>query len=113
MIRTIHLRRQANHIRFSHNDDATLLTKERVVLLNYDLYLPSDFVPTVVDGEVQEFLLCDMDQILTTMEMNYHDPIKPNCYVVIIDFLLRHGYISPDTPGYLDIVRELRSGDCQ
>lgn len=47
------------------------------------------------------------------MKPNYYDPIKPNCYIVIIDFLLRHGYISPDIPGYLDIVRELRSGQCQ
>jgi hypothetical protein len=87
--------------------------QERVVLFNYDLYLPRDFVPTIVDGEVQEFILSDISTILATMDVDYPDPIKPNCYVVIIDFLLRHGFISPDTAGYLDIVRELRSGDCR
>jgi hypothetical protein len=32
---------------------------------------------------------------------------------VIIDYLVRHGHLSPDTPGYLDVVRELRSGACR
>ena len=85
----------------------------RVVLFNFDLYLPEDFVPTPTDGEVQEFQLWNINQIKQSMSpTTCKDPIKPNCYVVIIDFLLRHGYINPDVPGYLDILRELRSGDC-
>jgi hypothetical protein len=82
-------------------------------LFNYDLYLPESFQPQPVDGEVEEFFLWTVDEILQSMASDYHDPIKPNCYIVIIDFLLRHGYVSPDVPGYLDIVRELRSGFCQ
>eukprot|EP00539_Tryblionella_compressa_P014306 CAMPEP_0178817062 /NCGR_PEP_ID=MMETSP0746-20121128/1686_1 /TAXON_ID=913974 /ORGANISM="Nitzschia punctata, Strain CCMP561" /LENGTH=391 /DNA_ID=CAMNT_0020478131 /DNA_START=148 /DNA_END=1323 /DNA_ORIENTATION=+ len=85
----------------------------RVVLFNYDLYLPKDFVPKPVDGEVEEFFLWSIDQLKESMARDFPDPIKPNCYVVIIEYLLRMGYISPETPGYLDIVRELRSGDCQ
>jgi isopentenyldiphosphate isomerase len=85
----------------------------RVVLFNYDLYLPKDFVPKPVDGEVEEFFLWTIDQLKESMDPDYPDPIKPNCYVVIIEYLLRAGYISPETPGYLDIVRELRSGDCR
>ena len=84
----------------------------RVVLFNFDLYLPADFIPTPTDGEVQEFQLWSIDQIKQSMTPTCLDPIKPNCYVVIIDFLLRHGYLNPDVPGYLDILRELRSGDC-
>eukprot|EP00526_Cylindrotheca_closterium_P017130 CAMPEP_0113614720 /NCGR_PEP_ID=MMETSP0017_2-20120614/7320_1 /TAXON_ID=2856 /ORGANISM="Cylindrotheca closterium" /LENGTH=315 /DNA_ID=CAMNT_0000523913 /DNA_START=77 /DNA_END=1024 /DNA_ORIENTATION=+ /assembly_acc=CAM_ASM_000147 len=85
----------------------------RCVLFNYDLYLPPDFEPKPVDGEVQGFMLWSMDQIKESMASDYADPIKPNCYVVIIDYLLRTGQISPDSSGYLDILRELRSGDCQ
>jgi len=85
----------------------------RVVLFNYDLYLPKDFVPKPVDGEVEEFFLWSIDQLKESMARDFPDPIKPNCYVVIIEYLLRMGYISPETPGYLDIVRELRSGDCK
>mmetsp|Transcript_33293 Transcript_33293/g.36836 ORF Transcript_33293/g.36836 Transcript_33293/m.36836 type:complete len:349 (-) Transcript_33293:141-1187(-) len=85
----------------------------RVVLFCYDLRLPDTFQPKPVDGEVDEFFLWDMDRVKESFCLHYDDPIKPNCYIVIIDYLLRNGHISPDTPGYLDILRELRSGDCQ
>ncbi|CAJ1954646.1 unnamed protein product [Cylindrotheca closterium] len=85
----------------------------RAVQFTYDLYLPPDFEPKPVDGEVQGFMLWTMDQVKESMAMDYADPIKPNCYVVIIDYLIRTGQISPDSNGFLDILRELRSGDCQ
>lgn len=85
----------------------------RVVLFNYDLYLPSDFQPKPVDGEVEEFFLWSIYETKESMARGFPDPIKPNCYVVIIDYLLRMGFISPETPGYLDVIRELRNGDCQ
>jgi len=88
-------------------------TISRVVLFNYDLYLPKEFVPKPVDGEVEDFFLWSIDQIKESMAPDFCDPIKPNCYLVIIDYLLRMGYVSPDTNGYLDVLRELRSGDCQ
>jgi 8-oxo-dGTP pyrophosphatase MutT (NUDIX family) len=87
-------------------------TMERCCLFCYDLELPPDFIPTAVDGEVEEFFLWDLDQVAETMRQDYKDPIKPNCYLVIIDFMLRWGYITPESPGYLDIVRELRNGQC-
>lgn len=37
---------------------------------------------------------------------------KDNCNLVIIDFLFRHGHVGPDTPGYLELLNALRSGDC-
>lgn len=88
-------------------------TISRVVLFNYDLYLPKDFVPKPVDGEVEEFFLWRIDQIKESMAPDYDDPIKPNCYLVIIDYLLRMGFVSPETKGYLDVLQELRSGDCR
>ena len=84
----------------------------RAVLFCYDLELPNDFVPVAVDGEVDEFFVWGLDEVKASMVKDYHDPFKPNCYLVIIDHLLRKGYISPETPGYLDILRELRSGYC-
>ena len=90
-----------------------LVFKERIILFCFDLYLPSDFQPIPVDGEVEQFYLYSMEQVLALMARDHPDPMKPNCYMVVIDFLIRHGYISPDTPGYLDIVRELRTGICQ
>ena len=84
----------------------------RSLLFNYDLDLPLDFTPKVVDGEVEEFFLWTIPQVMESMQKDYADPIKPNCYLVIIDFLLRKGYIPPETPGYLDLIRELRGGYC-
>ncbi|TQE04830.1 hypothetical protein C1H46_009544 [Malus baccata] len=37
---------------------------------------------------------------------------KPNYFFVIIDFLSRHRYISPESFGYLDLLQSLRSDDC-
>ena len=88
------------------------MTIERSCLFCYDLELPKNFSPKVVDGEVDEFFLWGLDQVVASMCPDYHDPIKPNCYLVIIDFLLRRGYITPESPGYLDVLRELRSGQC-
>lgn len=85
----------------------------RAVMYNFDLTLPESFVPQPVDGEVQEFFTWTVEDLLQSMALDYQDPIKPNCYVVIIDWLLRQGHLSPEEPGYLDVLRELRSGDCQ
>jgi Domain of unknown function (DUF4743)/NUDIX domain len=55
-------------------------TLSRAVLFNYDLYLPQTFVPVPVDGEVDEFFLWTMDELLDSLDPKYPDPIKPNCY---------------------------------
>ena len=38
--------------------------------------------------------------------------IKDNCNLVMTDFLIRHGCITPESPGYLELLTGLRSGDC-
>lgn len=88
-------------------------TLTRAVMFNYDLHLPADFTPTAVDGEVESFFKWTVSDLLASMPPDYPDPLKPNCYLPVIDWLLRTGHVSPDTPGYLDVLRELRSGDCQ
>ena len=88
-------------------------TISRNILFCFDLHLPESFQPTPVDGEVQEFFLWSLKDVLESLDEDYADPIKPNCYVVIIDWLVRCGHLSPDVPGYLDVLRGLRSGDCQ
>ena len=110
----------------SNEDTNTYYTKvSRVVLFNYDLYLPQDFIPKPNDDEVEEFFLWNYQQLRNSLRRRNcrtdTSTIKPNCYLVIIDFLLRQKNtsnkniinISPDTKGYLDIVRELRNGDCK
>jgi len=88
-------------------------TITRAVLFNYDLYLPPDFVPKPTDGEVEEFFQWTVPELFASLDPNFPDPLKPNCYLPVIDWLMRQGHLSPDTPGYLDVLRELRNGDCQ
>jgi hypothetical protein len=77
------------------------------VMYCYDLELPSDFEPRCTDGEVECFYLWPAEQVMETVRET--DEFKLNCNLVIIDFLVRHGYISQDDPDYLQIIQGLRS----
>ncbi|AED92711.1 Nudix hydrolase 24 [Arabidopsis thaliana] len=82
----------------------------RDVLFCYDLELPQDFVPTNQDGEVDSFRLIPVAQVANVVRKTSF--FKDSCSLVIIDFLFRHGLIRPESPGYLDLYRRLRNGDC-
>ncbi len=77
------------------------------VMYCYDLEIPPDFSPRCTDGEVQAFYLWPLERVIETVRET--DKFKLNCNLVIIDFLIRHGYISQDAPDYLDIIQGLRS----
>jgi 8-oxo-dGTP pyrophosphatase MutT (NUDIX family) len=76
------------------------------VLFVYDLDLPRDFEPRNTDGEVDAFYLWSIEEVVARIEAGTE--FKFNCTLVIIDFLVRHGYLSPDSPEYVAIVRMLR-----
>ncbi|MGE0120198.1 MAG: DUF4743 domain-containing protein [Dongiaceae bacterium] len=76
------------------------------VLFNYDLALPPDFGPVNADGEIEEFFLWPIARVIE--ELAATDRFKFNVALVIIDFLVRHGFIGPEDPAYLEIVRSLR-----
>ncbi|CAK7903194.1 hypothetical protein CAAN1_07S06282 [[Candida] anglica] len=70
----------------------------------YDLIFDNetDVVPHPVDGEAESFTLMDIDEVLERIQNN---EFKPNCALITIDFLIRHGYITPeDDENYLEIV---------
>lgn len=71
----------------------------------YDLELPKDFKPRCTDGEVEAFYLLPVEEVMEIVRDS--DQFKLNCNLVVIDFLLRHGYLTPDDPDYLAIVNEL------
>lgn len=77
----------------------------RDVLFNYDLELPPDFRPVNADGEIAEFYLWPIERVIETVRES--DAFKFNCALVVIDFLVRHGLISPDHPDYVEILRGL------
>ncbi len=71
----------------------------------YDLELPEDFVPQNTDGEVEAFYLMNLEEVARIVRQT--DEFKLNCNLVVIDFMIRHGFLSPGAPDYLEIVEGL------
>jgi len=78
------------------------------VLFTFDLELPVEFLPVNTDGEVAEFYLWPMGRVLEVLRDT--ERFKFNCALVAIDFAIRHGFIPPDHPDYVEIVHGLRGG---
>jgi 8-oxo-dGTP pyrophosphatase MutT (NUDIX family) len=76
------------------------------VLYCYDLEVSETFVPDNTDGEVAEFRLLPVEEVLELVRDS--DEFKLNCNLVLIDFFVRHGILNPETPGYLEIAQGLR-----
>ncbi len=77
------------------------------LIFNFDLELPDSFSPANTDGEVEEFYLWPIERVMETVRDS--DAFKFNCALVVLDFLVRHGYIAADEPDYSDIVEGLRA----
>ncbi|ALJ34577.1 DUF4743 domain-containing protein [Azospirillum brasilense] len=75
-------------------------------LFLYDLELDADFVPQNTDGEVERFELWPLDRVAESVRAT--KDWKFNVNLVVIDFMVRHGWLTPDEPDYLEIVRGLR-----
>ncbi len=74
----------------------------------YDLELPADFIPRNTDGEVDDFYLWPIEQVIERVRET--EDFKFNVNLVIIDFMIRKGYLGPDDPDYQELVEGLRSG---
>ena len=77
----------------------------RDLLFNFDLELPANFEPVNTDGEISEFYLWPIEQVIEAVRDT--DEFKFNCSLVIIDFLIRRGFIEPDHADYVELVRGL------
>jgi 8-oxo-dGTP pyrophosphatase MutT (NUDIX family) len=71
----------------------------------YDLQLPAGFQPRCMDGEVESFELLPIEEVQALVRDT--DEFKANCSLVIIDFLIRHGRLGPETEHYLELVQGL------
>lgn len=58
--------------------------------------------------QVESFQPMSLQQVADIIATS--DAYKPNCALVIMDFFLRHGALSPDEPGYLGLAQALRQG---
>lgn len=101
-------------------------------LFVYDLELPADFIPQPQDGEVEAFELWSVERVVEALAeaggammaaagggslaaaaappaAPRYPAFKPNVAVVLIDLLVRHGFVGPDTgPEYAEVVARLR-----
>jgi 8-oxo-dGTP pyrophosphatase MutT (NUDIX family) len=73
---------------------------------NYDLDLPTDFVPRNTDGEVAGFTLVRATDLVD--QLRQADDFMYDIALVKIDLLIRHGLIGPDDPDYLALLAGLR-----
>jgi 8-oxo-dGTP pyrophosphatase MutT (NUDIX family) len=75
-------------------------------LFIYDLEVAEDFVPRNTDGEVEHFMLWPLDEV--AQRVRETDDFKFNVNLVIVDFLIRHGYLKPDDAEYPELAIGLR-----
>lgn len=76
--------------RFFFESDQGLFPNTEFV---FDLELPTDFVPKNADGEVERFELLPASKFL---ERLFSADFKTTSIPVALDFLIRHGVISPE-----------------
>ncbi len=77
-------------------------------LFVYDLELPPEFTPRPNDGEITDFTLMPVAEVMARVRGG--DDFKFNVNLVLIDFFLRHGLLDPDAePDYLDLAQGLRA----
>ncbi|KAK3053615.1 hypothetical protein LTR09_005359 [Extremus antarcticus] len=70
----------------------------------YDLQLADDVVPKPSDDEVAGFELKTVEEVKQAMR---NGEFKPNCALVLLDFFIRHGILTAEEPGYIEIVARL------
>lgn len=77
-------------------------------LFAFDVEMPDGLTPLCADGEVEEFRLMPVGEMLDSIR--YQLPRwKPNSALVAIDFAMRHGLVSPDEPGFVQLAQMLRA----
>ncbi len=78
------------------------------VLFLYDLELPENFVPENTDGEVDSFICMSVSEVVERLS-DSDDEFKLNANLVVIDFLLRQAYLTPEMAHYVEIAQGLRA----
>lgn len=71
----------------------------------FDLELPEDFKPNNADGEVQDFELLAAADCYKRL---FSSDFKTTSVPVVLDFLIRHGFVTPEEePNYTQVVELL------
>jgi isopentenyldiphosphate isomerase len=71
----------------------------------YDIELPADMIPKPNDDEVGAFHCMTIEEVQTAL---LAEDFKPDSAAVMVDFLIRHGIITPENePDFVDISMRL------
>jgi 8-oxo-dGTP pyrophosphatase MutT (NUDIX family) len=73
---------------------------------NFDLELPESFRPQNQDGEVAGFDLIPVSELIHRLRSA--DEFMYDIALVLIDFLIRHGFVGPEERDYLPLIAGLR-----
>ena len=76
------------------------------IIFTHDLILPESFTPQNQDGEVSEFTRVSIAEILDMLKTPQQFTVDAS--LVIIDCLLRRGYLGAERDDYLDLIHALR-----
>lgn len=68
----------------------------------YDLELPTDVIPKPNDSEVQCFYLWTVEEVQDRMARG---EFKPNCNLLLLDFFIRHGIVTPENEKDFDEIK--------
>jgi 8-oxo-dGTP pyrophosphatase MutT (NUDIX family) len=68
----------------------------------YDLELPTDVIPKPNDSEVEQFYLWTIEEI---QEYMARGEFKPNCALIMLDFFIRHGILTPENEPNLEEIK--------
>ncbi|KAK0945908.1 hypothetical protein LTR29_002765 [Friedmanniomyces endolithicus] len=71
----------------------------------YDIELPPGIVPKPQDGEVGEFYCMSVEDVQAAL---LREEFKPEPAAVLVDFLIRHSFISPENePDFVEVTMRL------
>ncbi len=76
------------------------------IIFVHDLILPDTFEPQNQNGEVTTFTCVPIADLLTLLENP--SQFTAEAALVIVDCLLRRGYLHSDRPDYLDLIHAMR-----
>lgn len=89
------------HVRDNRAGGETLLAQPEVEYV-YDLELDATVIPEPCDGEAEDFKLMSVPEVQAALANN---EFKPNCAMIIIDFMIRHGILTAENePDYVQII---------
>lgn len=77
------------------------------IIFVHDIELPESFIPANQDGEVAEFTCVPIAELLRRLETTPGD-FTVDAALVILDCLIRRGYMGSDREDYLDLIHALR-----